>query len=167
MVCSKLSPAADMDIDRQLIHITAELILVVRRVKFCEADLQIEIVFGPGRSDGRQRLIKKTPTPLGCCRVCGTAAPVSHVHGPSHRSPAHLVVIRAGSEVVKSYSQIDSYGHKLCLNPIMFVLPLWWACSCNWYPHVCLCLSRITRCRLTKINSGRFVNHMICKGVKR
>jgi hypothetical protein len=60
MVCSKLSPAADMDVGGQSVHIPPELIPVVGWIEFCEADIQIEIFFGSGRSDGFQCLIKKT-----------------------------------------------------------------------------------------------------------
>jgi len=89
MVCSKLSPAADMDIGRQLIHITPKLILVVRRVKFCEANLQIEIIFGPGRSDGCQRLIKK---PQRLWNFIGFAATqcLAHTFTGIHRDLLHI-----------------------------------------------------------------------------
>jgi hypothetical protein len=59
MVCSKLSPNADMDVFRQSFYIKAGFSLVVRRIEFGEANIQIEIIFGSGRSDGRQRLVKK------------------------------------------------------------------------------------------------------------
>jgi hypothetical protein len=48
-----------MDVCGQSVHITPELILVVRRVEFGEADIQIEMIFGSGGSDGFLGLVKK------------------------------------------------------------------------------------------------------------
>jgi hypothetical protein len=59
MVCPKLGVAADMDIFWQRSHISPEIILVVRRLKLCESDIQIEIVFRPGRRNSRQGLVKE------------------------------------------------------------------------------------------------------------
>jgi hypothetical protein len=55
-----MAAASIMDVGGQLVHIAPELILIVRRIEFCEANIKIEIIFGLDRSDGFKRLVKKT-----------------------------------------------------------------------------------------------------------
>ena len=83
-----------MDVCGQSVHITPKLILVVRRVEFGEADIQIEIIFGSERWPPVTG--QKNPALLEFDRVYDIAAPVSRVHGHSQRSPALMVVGRVG-----------------------------------------------------------------------
>jgi hypothetical protein len=60
MIGAKLSLVAHMDVFREAFQIVPKRILIVGRIEFCVADVQIEIRFWFYRSDGLQGLVKES-----------------------------------------------------------------------------------------------------------